>query len=481
MQAILSIIIKRMKIAIRTALPLSVAAITKKNLPFFIMWNVSYILLDIYFLPIGVFKIDVIPDHNGIDNIYLYMYIWLFVGLMTSVLHGRRLVQKTLYSIITILICYFLLGFLEKNILSYGMIMLMAACMGHIYASNVYVFFMVLNNSEKFYSMILAILLPKVIMLIQPILVQMYSKNTTDNIIFLVTIVIMAVCSYYYKYIIQEMPSDPKVKVPLRAYAVMPLVFVVFVIDDMIVPASLNYLEDLSKSQIEYYYFLGILLGVFFILVLQRRFAVNIYIMLNISFALLAMGFVGNIINFQIGDAGLLSSVCFGCSYSIGFVNIYYLGGLMTKKFQSLIFYRVGITLSATYYFFAFFALDEFKKSEMGSASILMNFICICIVILYFALSPFFIKMLCHGDWSDDAYRSDVTKCSRLEAKLKDYKLTPSELEVCKLLLDGYTIRQIAGITSKAYATINTYCTSIYRKLKISSRIQLLVFLQDYI
>jgi phosphoribosylformylglycinamidine synthase I len=121
-----------------------------------------------------------------------------------------------------------------------------------------------------------------------------------------------------------------------------------------------------------------------------------------------------------------------------------------------------------------------FGQIKLQMSSILMAFISICIVILFFILSPFFIKMLYSGEWIDDTYREDVSQCSRLEAKLKDYKLTPAEMDVCKLLLEGYTLRQISGIQTKAYATINTHCTSIYRKLNINSRTQLLVMLSDY-
>ncbi|MGI6538505.1 MAG: helix-turn-helix transcriptional regulator [Caldicoprobacterales bacterium] len=88
--------------------------------------------------------------------------------------------------------------------------------------------------------------------------------------------------------------------------------------------------------------------------------------------------------------------------------------------------------------------------------------------------------MLYSGEWIDDSYRVDVSQCSRLEAKLKDYKLTPAETEVCRLLLEGYTLRQISGILAKAYPTINTYCTSIYRKLNINSRTELLILLSEY-
>jgi DNA-binding CsgD family transcriptional regulator len=203
--------------------------------------------------------------------------------------------------------------------------------------------------------------------------------------------------------------------------------------------------------------------------------------MLNLSFALLAIGFVMNIIGIQYSVAGLYSSVCFGCSYAVGFVNIYYLAGLMTKKFESLSFYRIGIVLSAIYYIIAFMIMDAVTDSTELSPPILMAFVSICIVILFFLLTPFFIKVFYSGEWIDDTYRQDVTTCSRLEAKLRDYKLTPAEIEVCRLLLDGCTLRQIAGIQSKAYATINTYCTSIYRKLNINSRAELLLILQDYV
>jgi DNA-binding CsgD family transcriptional regulator len=62
----------------------------------------------------------------------------------------------------------------------------------------------------------------------------------------------------------------------------------------------------------------------------------------------------------------------------------------------------------------------------------------------------------------------------------KKYRLTKREIEVCKLLLQGYTMRQISGILSLAYPTVNTYCTSVYRKLNINSRTELLLLFKDY-
>jgi DNA-binding CsgD family transcriptional regulator len=54
------------------------------------------------------------------------------------------------------------------------------------------------------------------------------------------------------------------------------------------------------------------------------------------------------------------------------------------------------------------------------------------------------------------------------------------EIEVCKLLLQGYTMRQISGILSIAYPTVNTYCTSIYRKTNVNSRTELAQVFKEY-
>jgi DNA-binding CsgD family transcriptional regulator len=96
-------------------------------------------------------------------------------------------------------------------------------------------------------------------------------------------------------------------------------------------------------------------------------------------------------------------------------------------------------------------------------------------------LTPLFSKVLYSGEWTDDLYRLDVTYESRLFSLLSELKLSPREIEVCILLLDGYTIRQISAMLSIAYSTVNTYNTSIYRKLGINSKTELVVMFSQYL
>ncbi len=465
----------------QSANKLSIKAISKENLPYFVGWIAVSIWLYAFFLPMGDFAVKVSLFEAIVGDTTLHFYVMLISGSLIPLLFdGKKFVPASFYSVIVTLVCYILVLFLGPGIPSKIIMLIAVPCIGHIFISHVYTFFMVLNNSEKFYSMIMVVLLPKLLMYIKPVFSSSQLKLHPFAILIFFIMIILAFSTYYIKSNAETVPSLQKVKAPIEAYSLMPVIFIVFALNDVIAPTSLQQIIGFTKSQIESYYFFGIIIGLAIILLLQTLFSMNLCIMINLSLAFLALGFLINMVQMQYPDAGLVSAVCFGVAYSIGIVNIYYLAGFMIKKFQSYYFYLAGFLLSSICYLVATIFVKVFGHSEMLVSSIMMAFVSICLVILFFILSPFFIKMLYSGEWIDDAYREDISQCSRLEAKLKDYKLTPAEVEVCILLLEGYTLRQISGMQSKAYATINTYCTSIYRKLNINSRTELFLLLQEY-
>ena len=468
--------------AFQSANKLSIKAFRRENFPYFWGWIAVSIWLYAYFLPMGGFSIEVSLFEELVGDTTLYFYVMLIIGSLIPLLFdGKKFVPASFYSVIISLTCFLFVLCLEPGILLTRIIMMIAVpCIGHIFISHVYAFFMVLNNSEKFYSMILVVLLPKILMYIKPALNSTSLKLHPFSMLILFIMITLAFSTYFMNSRADRVPSFQKVKAPVKAYSLMPVIFIIFALNDVIAPASLQQISGFSKIQTESFYFFGILAGLVLILLLQARFSMNLCIMLNLSFAFLAVGFVTDIIQMQHSNAGLVSAVCFGIAYSIGIVNIYYLAGVMIKKFQSIYFYRTGFLLSSFCYIATTLFVKVFGQGENRMSPVLTAFVSICIIILFFILSPFFIKMLYSGEWIDDTYRGDISQCSRLEAKMKDYKLTPAEMEVCRLLLDGYTLRQISGMQSKAYATINTYCTSIYRKLNINSRTELLMLLQEY-
>lgn len=54
-------------------------------------------------------------------------------------------------------------------------------------------------------------------------------------------------------------------------------------------------------------------------------------------------------------------------------------------------------------------------------------------------------------------------------------RLTPREHELYRLLLEGYTLKESARTLSVQYSTANTHMTSVYKKLGVRSRAELII------
>lgn len=59
-------------------------------------------------------------------------------------------------------------------------------------------------------------------------------------------------------------------------------------------------------------------------------------------------------------------------------------------------------------------------------------------------------------------------------------KLTTREADVFRLLVEGYTLKECAQKLEIKYSTINTHMTSIYKKLNVKSRAELIIRYRDY-
>jgi DNA-binding CsgD family transcriptional regulator len=53
--------------------------------------------------------------------------------------------------------------------------------------------------------------------------------------------------------------------------------------------------------------------------------------------------------------------------------------------------------------------------------------------------------------------------------------LTNKEFEVFKILLEGYTMKEASKLLNVKYSTINSHTKSIYKKLYVNSRSQLII------
>jgi len=61
------------------------------------------------------------------------------------------------------------------------------------------------------------------------------------------------------------------------------------------------------------------------------------------------------------------------------------------------------------------------------------------------------------------------------EKKAYVSSLTPREKDIYLLMIEGFTLKEIAKQSGIKYSTVNTYMTRIYKKLKVKSRAQLII------
>jgi hypothetical protein len=382
------------QIIFQTTNKLSIKAITKENLPHFFGFIFSSLWLYTYFLPMGSHEFQIKLLENIVNDTSIYFYAMLIsCSLVPLFLDGRLYVPASFYSVIVSLICYSLALFLEPGFLSKVALFIAVPCMGHIYISHIYSFFMILNNSEKLSSMIVVIFLSKVLKYARPLFNFAYFKFHPSIIFIYIILFALALSTYYIRSDVERIPSLQKIKAPKKAYSLMPVAFITLALNDVIAPVVLQQISNLNRSQLQGYYFYGILAGLVMVLLMQVRFSMNICFMLNFSFAFLEIGFVTSIINMQYPSAGFVSAACFGVAYSTGIVNTCYLAGFMIKKFQSIYFYLTCLLLSASCYLItsAFVQLLSIIEIQAMS-SIITTFISICIIILFFYFRLFLLK-----------------------------------------------------------------------------------------
>jgi len=64
--------------------------------------------------------------------------------------------------------------------------------------------------------------------------------------------------------------------------------------------------------------------------------------------------------------------------------------------------------------------------------------------------------------------------------KTEAHRLSPREVQVLELIVDGYTPREIGNLFATAEGTVRNQIKSIYRKLQVSSRVDLMRKARDY-
>ncbi|NCC66624.1 MAG: LuxR family transcriptional regulator [Clostridia bacterium] len=242
----------------------------------------------------------------------------------------------------------------------------------------------------------------------------------------------------------------------------------------------LNIAADGSGSSVLTGYYIGGLAGCL-IYILVYAFTKKAFIWLgNITFSSITVGLMFYAFTPQSSGLAIPFSVFLGLGSAIGMINMYYIIGVIGKKYDSMRYVRMSILFIGLLGGVSGIAVGNMiSRAGTFEISISASIVSVLVMIAFMFISPIMERADYLNAWGLESNHTEVGG-GRL-ALFKPYALSKREAEVCDLLLQGYTLRQISAILPIAYSTVNTYCTSAYRKLGINSRTELLLKFKDHI
>lgn len=351
--------------------------------------------------------------------------------------------------------------------------------MGLVNISILLPFIFVLNNTEKLYALVGSNALIQ--------LLSLFLENCTDRgveqiLSFAVLIASLGAVLFFRKNDIVENAETLKLNLPIfnrKIYLALLFNCAIVILCKGAGKGILNITAENAGVSVLIWYYAGGLAGC---LLYMHMYALlkKAYIWLgNLTFSSITIGILCNAFIPQVPGFSVPFAILLGLGSTVGMINMYYIIGVIGKKYDSMRYIRLSVLFIGILGGVSGIMVGNMiSLTGTFKISILVSILSAVVMIAFIFVSPIMERADYVNDWGEDSQRSEIDN-ERLHIFLK-YRLSKREIEVCRLLLQGYTMRQISGILSIAYSTVNTYCTSIYRKTKINSRTELMQVFKDY-
>ena len=343
-------------------------------------------------------------------------------------------------------------------------------------------FVFTLNNTEKLYAVTGSNILINVILLFQ----ERDSSFMQNNYILLscfILVIALSATLFFEKrsipiYFDDEVANRPEFHVRIYLTLFFNCIFVILCKGAG--KGILNIAASNSNDPILTWYYIGGLIGCVVYVVLYAFSSMAFVWLGNITFGCLAMGLLCNAFIEEIPGMAVAFAIFLGIGSTVGMINMYYIIGVVGKKYNSMRYLRFSILFIGICGGVSGVLLGRLiQQANNFEVSIAASIVSVAVMLLFMTLSPLVVQTHYFDDWAKDSGASEIDNGQH--DVFEKYGLSRRETEVCELLLQGYTLRQISGILSIAYSTVNTYCTSLYRKLGINSRTELLLLFKNYV
>lgn len=355
--------------------------------------------------------------------------------------------------------------------------------LGIINTSILMPFVFILNNTEKLYAVIGSNVLISMISLFQEGNLGNYLQHGGDLLLSSVTLAVALSATLFFKKSSLPAASETSdIGIPAlhsRIYLTLFFNCATAILCKGVGRGILNIAASASEYPVLMWHYLGGLAGCLAYLAIYA-FTIKPFIWLgNITFGFFAIGLFFNAFALQIPGLAVAFAFLLGIGNAVGMINMYYIIGVVGKKYNSMRYLRLSIFFIGICGGVSGVVVGNFiHRRNNFEISIIASIVSVAVMLLFIMLSAVVSQSQYYDDWAKDSEKAEIDN-EQLHI-FKKYHLSKREIEVCKLLLQGYTMRQISGILSIAYSTVNTYCTSAYRKLEINSRTELLLLFKEY-
>ena len=428
----------------------------------FATWFCSYDAVSTYDIFFGFFSFNDFSLSVSLMHISLLLTVGIAIFFIKQSI-SRIVLQISLpICVILMMISIFIVGIKTNIYLSIfiGILLGLSATALFIRFSGVF------NNTERFYSVIFG----NIFMVLIAGFSLIYKRTSTEFLILCtVCAFLCSVFSYFLKAFLEN--DDKKQSVPKTLYITIILAIIgAFVCTGTGILIMQKTVTIYAGSQ--YYFYIGCLVGCAAFFLIYKFFDKALHFSLNATFGATILGviayFAGNYGNIEL----CISAFFIGVSFTMGMMSVYYTSGLIINKFSGRKYMKLFLLAVGVAGGIGGVILNRILSSTLLFAlSLVALFVAVFVIVLLLIMSPIISKKFFEKPWLKDAVLKDVN--IEEDLKFKDYKLTRRETEVVNLLLSGDTLRQISIKLKISYATVNTYCTSIYRKCGVNSRTEL--------
>lgn len=457
---------------------INIKNIKKTSLPYIFIW-IFYYAWVIVFTTWWTSSPDTVAVFNDQTRALLHLINLASSALFIFVLKREWYVISSRISAVFLIVSATVFLFAQNDTVQLVAAITMALAIGCLNASILIPFVFVLNNTEKFYSVVLSNVLVSILILIQ----EMSSIKVTDSIIFagiMLVLSIMPIIFFKKQDLLDSYPKNLALvpKYNKTTYLTIALNCVYAIMCKSVGKIFLQNADVQTSLSLEPYFYFGAMAGciVYFLIYMILRNSNQAT--WNVTFST----FVAALLLYAFGSGNIIAlgffAVLLGIGSTMGMINMYYILGVIGKKYFSIKYVRLSILLIGICGgAFGILVAKLAENSPMTAGMTLAGFSAITMVVLLM-FSPTLSQKYFNDSWATDSEKADVNSSVDY---LKKYNLSRRENEICQLLLQGNTLRQAAATLDISYATVNTYCTTLYRKLNINSRTELLILFKDHI